>query len=64
MAAPHIAGIAALVKKQHPSWTVEQIKAAVMNTAVHDIYTQAEHDGPTVTDRTGSAPDGWTRGTP
>ena len=45
MAAPHIAGIAALVKKEHPGWTVEQIKAAVMNTAVHDLYTGQNRSG-------------------
>ncbi len=33
MAAPHMAGVAALMKKAHPNWTVEQIKAALMNTA-------------------------------
>jgi hypothetical protein len=45
MAAPHIAGIAALVMRQHPTWTVEQIKAAVMNTAVHDLYTGPNRSG-------------------
>lgn len=34
MAAPHIAGVAALMKEAHGNWTVEQIKAAMMNTAV------------------------------
>lgn len=34
MAAPHVAGIAALMKEAHPTWTNEQIKAALMNTAV------------------------------
>lgn len=34
MAAPHIAGVAALIKEAHPNWTTEQIKAALMNTAV------------------------------
>ncbi|HET9646992.1 MAG TPA: S8 family serine peptidase, partial [Microlunatus sp.] len=45
MAAPHIAGIAALVKKQHPTWTVEQIKAAVMNTATADVYSGPNKSG-------------------
>ena len=36
MAAPHVAGSAALVVQAHPSWTPEQIKAALMNTASID----------------------------
>jgi subtilisin family serine protease len=39
MAAPHTAGISALVKSAHPGWTTEQVKAAVMNTAGHDVTT-------------------------
>jgi len=34
MAAPYVAGVAALMKQTHPTWTNEQIKAALMNTAV------------------------------
>lgn len=34
MAAPQIAGAAALVRQAHPGWTPEDIKAALMNTAV------------------------------
>lgn len=33
MAAPHVAGVAALLKQLHPDWPVEEIKAALMNTA-------------------------------
>ncbi|SFL87145.1 S8 family serine peptidase [Salibacterium qingdaonense] len=34
MAAPHIAGAAALVKQARPKWTPEQIKTVLMNAAV------------------------------
>jgi subtilisin family serine protease len=33
MAAPHVTGVAALTRQAHPSWTVEEIKAAIVNTA-------------------------------
>jgi minor extracellular serine protease Vpr len=33
MAAPHVAGAAAIIKQAHPNWSPEQIKAALMNTA-------------------------------
>lgn len=38
MAAPHVAGVAALIKEAHPNYTPEQVKAAMMNTAV-DLVT-------------------------
>lgn len=37
MAAPHLAGVMALLKKQRPSWTPAELKAAVMNTAGFDV---------------------------
>ncbi|WP_440900432.1 S8 family serine peptidase [Actinosynnema sp.] len=33
MAAPHVAGLAALVRQAHPDWTAEEVKAALVNTA-------------------------------
>jgi subtilisin family serine protease len=45
MATPHTAGIAALVVAGHRSWNVGQVKAAVMNTATHDVYSQPNHKG-------------------
>ncbi|ASO22369.1 subtilisin family serine protease [Actinoalloteichus hoggarensis] len=39
MAAPHTTGIATLLREEHPDWTPEEIKAALMNTAGADITT-------------------------
>jgi subtilisin family serine protease len=39
MAAPHVTGVAALVRQAHPEWTPEEVKADVMNTADGDVHT-------------------------
>ncbi len=39
MAAAHIAGVMALLRQLHPTWTVEELKALVMDTAQHDLFT-------------------------
>ncbi len=45
MATPNAAGIAALVMSKHPTWTVEQVKADLMNTANHDVHTGPNGSG-------------------
>jgi subtilisin family serine protease len=39
MAAPHVSGVATLIRQQHPTWTPLQIKSVLMNQA-----TQAMHN--------------------
>ncbi|MFT3871199.1 MAG: S8 family serine peptidase [Nocardioides sp.] len=45
MASPLTAGIAAIVKAKHPSWTPLMVKAAVMNNATHDVWTGENQSG-------------------
>jgi len=39
MASPQVAGAAALLKQANPGWSVEEVKASLMNTATHDLLT-------------------------
>ncbi len=39
MASPHVAGLMALLRQAHPDWTVEELKALVMNTASDDLFS-------------------------
>ena len=38
MATPLVAGAMALLKQLHPDWTVEELKALLMNTSV-DVFS-------------------------
>ncbi|MFF2779140.1 S8 family serine peptidase [Streptomyces sp. NPDC058052] len=45
MAAPHVAGAAAVVKQRHPDWTPQRIKAALVSSAEADIPGDARETG-------------------
>ena len=38
MAAPHVAGMMALLRQLRPTWSVAELKALAMNTANYDLY--------------------------
>ena len=55
MATPHMAGVMALLRELHPGWTVEELKALVMNTAAHNLTTLGAGTGdPFATARIGA----------
>ena len=45
MASPIVAGSMAILREQHPTWTVEELKALVMNTATNDLYSGTGQTG-------------------
>ena len=45
MASPHVAGAMAILKQLHPSWSVAELKALIMNTANHDLFTGIDGTG-------------------
>jgi len=46
MAAPHVAGAAALLAQRHPMWTVEQIKSALVQTGADAVDEDNHLVGP------------------
>ncbi|MFI9816845.1 S8 family serine peptidase [Saccharothrix variisporea] len=47
MATPHLAGMAGVVRGAHPTWTAEQVRSAIVNTAAEGVLTRYT-DGTTV----------------
>ena len=46
MAAPHIAGSAALLRQRHPSWSAEQVKSALVQSGVDALQARNLVAGP------------------
>jgi subtilisin family serine protease len=46
MAAPHIAGAAALLRQRHPSWSVDQLKSALVQSGVDSADDRERAVGP------------------
>ncbi len=46
MAAPHVAGAAALLRQRHPAWTVEELKSALVQSGVDSVVGRSRPAGP------------------
>jgi hypothetical protein len=42
-ATPHVAGMMALLRQFHPTWSVQELNALACNTATHDLFTTTAH---------------------
>jgi len=42
-ATPHVAGMMALLRQLHATWTVQELNALACNTATHDLFTDNSH---------------------
>ena len=47
MASPHVAGAVALLLQQHPAWTVDQVKSALVQTGRPVLDPETEEETPT-----------------
>lgn len=47
MASPHLAGSAAVVRGQHPGWSAEQVRSAIVNTATQGVLKDYKTAQPT-----------------
>jgi subtilisin family serine protease len=50
MAAPHLAGMSAVVRGAHPTWTAEQVRSAIVNTASQGVLTRTANSAVVETD--------------
>jgi len=47
MASPHLAGSAAIVRQQHPTWSAAEVRSAIVNTAAQGVLKRFEDAAPT-----------------